>query len=151
MSNPPFTIVVLVLVFSYTLNQLQGLQKKHVVVVGDSNIVGTPLSVLLRDAGAGTVTVCHRIAYTNIFEDRFMHAQRRQLRPHAHACLPRLPGPYSATVTAAECPAEDDCSNLRADEDHYDSPRRVCTPPDAARVNVTQKPDSTQVVVEVWC
>jgi 5,10-methylene-tetrahydrofolate dehydrogenase/methenyl tetrahydrofolate cyclohydrolase len=33
------------------------------VVVGDSNIVGTPLSGLLRDQGAATVTVCHRVSY----------------------------------------------------------------------------------------
>ena len=33
------------------------------VVVGDSNVVGTPLAVMLRDRGAATVTVCHRISY----------------------------------------------------------------------------------------
>lgn len=36
---------------------------KTVVVVGDSNIVGTPLSVLLRDEKAAIVTVCHGICY----------------------------------------------------------------------------------------
>lgn len=73
------------------------MQKKHVVVLGDSNIVGTPLSVLLRDAGAGTVTVCHRIAYNNLFDDRTPPCTRTpQLR--ADACLPRLPGPYSAEM-----------------------------------------------------
>lgn len=66
------------------------MQKKHVVVVGDSNIVGTPLSVLLRDAGAGTVTVCHRIAYNNLFEDRSAPRMRTQLR--ADACLPSSRG-----------------------------------------------------------
>lgn len=69
------------------------MQKKHVVVVGDSNIVGTPLSVLLRDAGAGTVTVCHRIAYNNLFGDRAAARMSPQLQ--VDACLPRLPGPYS--------------------------------------------------------
>ena len=33
------------------------------VVVGDSNVVGTPLAVMLRDHGAAAVTVCHRISY----------------------------------------------------------------------------------------
>ena len=35
---------------------------KHVVVLGNSNTVGTPLSMLCRDAGATAVTVCHRTA-----------------------------------------------------------------------------------------
>ena len=68
------------------------MQRKNVVVVGDSNIVGTPLAVMLRDAGAGTVTVCHRIAYSNIFGDR-SRAERGEARAGAAACLPRLPGP----------------------------------------------------------
>ena len=76
------------------------MQKKHVVVVGDSNIVGTPLSVLLRDAGAGTVTVCHRIAYNNLFSDRAAPRMGPQLR--ADACLPRLPGPYSPEKDSQE-------------------------------------------------
>lgn len=33
------------------------------VVVGDSNVVGTPLAVMLRDRGAAAVTVCHRTSY----------------------------------------------------------------------------------------
>jgi 5,10-methylene-tetrahydrofolate dehydrogenase/methenyl tetrahydrofolate cyclohydrolase len=33
---------------------------KHAVVLGDSNIVGLPLSMMLRDEGAAAVTVCHR-------------------------------------------------------------------------------------------
>ena len=33
------------------------------VVLGDSNVVGTPLAAMLRDRGAATVTVCHRISY----------------------------------------------------------------------------------------
>ena len=36
---------------------------KSCVVVGDSNVVGTPLAVMLRDHGAAAVTVCHRISY----------------------------------------------------------------------------------------
>jgi 5,10-methylene-tetrahydrofolate dehydrogenase/methenyl tetrahydrofolate cyclohydrolase len=33
---------------------------KTAVVLGDSNIVGTPLAALLRDEGAALVTICHR-------------------------------------------------------------------------------------------
>ena len=40
--------------------QIQG---KSCVVVGDSNIVGTPLAAMLRDKGAAAVTVCHRLSY----------------------------------------------------------------------------------------
>lgn len=129
------------------------LQKKHVVVVGDSNIVGTPLSVLLRDAGAGTVTVCHRIAYNNIFEDRLLHGKSRQLRSHAHACLPRLPGPYSPVDTTAdsigEIPRVTDSAQVQVAELKQDVSRRSCSPPDAARVAVVQKSDATEIIVEV--
>ena len=53
-------------------------QRRSVVVLGDSNIVGTPLSAMLRDAGAGTVTVCHRTSYAGLFdEDAHGHAQVR--------------------------------------------------------------------------
>jgi hypothetical protein len=86
---------------------ITAVQKKHVVVVGDSNIVGTPLSVLLRDAGAGTVTVCHRIAYNNLFDDRTAPRMRQQLR--ADACLPRLPGPYNP----GPCQAQSEGSRQR--------------------------------------
>jgi methylenetetrahydrofolate dehydrogenase (NADP+)/methenyltetrahydrofolate cyclohydrolase len=33
------------------------------VVVGDSNVVGTPLAVMMRDRGAAAVTICHRLSY----------------------------------------------------------------------------------------
>jgi 5,10-methylene-tetrahydrofolate dehydrogenase/methenyl tetrahydrofolate cyclohydrolase len=36
---------------------------KTAVIVGDSNIVGMPLAMLLRDRGAAAVTVCHRPSY----------------------------------------------------------------------------------------
>lgn len=62
------------------------------MVVGDSNIVGIPLSAMLRDAGAATVTVCHRIAYRNLFADR-RRKDVAAFRASADACLPRLPGP----------------------------------------------------------
>lgn len=122
------------------------------MVVGDSNIVGTPLSVLLRDAGAGTVTVCHRIAYTNIFEDRLAHAKVRQLRSHAHACLPRLPGPYSrmgAAQSTVDTQNGSDSAKTREAESMVHMPQRPCSPPDAARVTVEQKQDATTVIVEV--
>lgn len=96
--------------------------KKHVVVVGDSNIVGTPLSVLLRDAGAGTVTVCHRIAYNNLFEDRAAPDLRQQL--HADACLPRLPGPYSpeAVPKDGQVPWLSAASGFGDEDSHRRSP-----------------------------
>ena len=40
-----------------------GVRGRRAVVVGDSNIVGTPLAVLLREAGAAAVTICHRLSY----------------------------------------------------------------------------------------
>lgn len=38
-------------------------QGKNCVVLGDSNIVGTPLAAMLRDKGAAAVTICHRRSY----------------------------------------------------------------------------------------
>lgn len=67
---------------------------KHVVILGDSNIVGTPLSMLLRDTGAGTVTVCHRMSYADLFRDRSSR-HCSNARAQSAACLPRLPGPQS--------------------------------------------------------
>lgn len=58
------------------------------VVLGDSNIVGTPMAGLLRSAGAATVTVCSRPSYQKYFEDGH--------RAAADVCLPRLPGPQPA-------------------------------------------------------
>lgn len=59
------------------------------VVLGDSNIVGTPLAGLLRDLGAAVVTICHRMSYNEWFEGDW----EQQQRARARACLPRLPGP----------------------------------------------------------
>ena len=42
---------------------------RSVVVMGDSNIVGMPLAMLFRDAGAATVTVLHRTSYRELFDD----------------------------------------------------------------------------------
>jgi hypothetical protein len=35
---------------------------KTAVVLGDSNIVGTPIAALLRDAGVAMATMCHRVS-----------------------------------------------------------------------------------------
>eukprot|EP00955_Chlamydomonas_euryale_P108778 365875-Chlamydomonas_euryale.AAC.5 len=40
------------------------------VIMGDSNVVGTPLAAMLRDRGAASVTVCHRTSYAEWFEDQ---------------------------------------------------------------------------------
>ncbi|KAG2440372.1 hypothetical protein HXX76_004477 [Chlamydomonas incerta] len=65
-------------------------QGKNCVVLGDSNIVGTPLAAMLRDKGAAAVTICHRRSYREWFEDQ-QEVQRK--RAAAAVCLPRLPGP----------------------------------------------------------
>ena len=44
-----------------------GVRGKSVAIVGDSNIVGMPLAMLFRDAGAATVTVVHRSSYSGLF------------------------------------------------------------------------------------
>lgn len=67
----------------------------HAVIVGDSNIVGTPLSMLLRDAGAAAVTVCHRVS-TPAQPIEGFHAQEAERRAQAGVCLPRTPGPRLA-------------------------------------------------------
>ncbi|KAL4458107.1 hypothetical protein ABPG75_012972 [Micractinium tetrahymenae] len=68
---------------------------KSVVVMGDSNIVGMPLAMLFRDAGAATVTVLHRTSYRELFTDA-TSAERATQRAQASACLPRIPGPVAA-------------------------------------------------------
>lgn len=67
---------------------------KRAVIIGDSNIVGTPMAMLLRDQGAGFVTVCHRAAYASWFGDKDVE---ERIRAYARACAPRLPGPSSKT------------------------------------------------------
>eukprot|EP00798_Chlamydomonas_sp_ICE-L_P002795 gene2795-12670_t len=116
------------------------------VVVGDSNIVGTPIAAMMRDLGAATVTICHRISYQDrpiasgplegkavasgpaantqvgplastktlvlflqpespssftaqLFQDS---VQVQQMRSHAAACLPQLPGPSRSVAEAYE-------------------------------------------------
>ncbi|GIL43612.1 hypothetical protein Vafri_1263 [Volvox africanus] len=65
-------------------------QGKTCVVLGDSNIVGTPLAAMLRDKGAAAVTICHRRSYREWFEDQ---EQVQCTRAAAAVCLPPLPGP----------------------------------------------------------
>ncbi|GIL72397.1 hypothetical protein Vretimale_4207, partial [Volvox reticuliferus] len=66
------------------------IQGKTCVVLGDSNIVGTPLAAMLRDKGAAAVTICHRRSYREWFEDQ---EQVQRTRAAAAVCLPPLPGP----------------------------------------------------------
>ena len=93
--------------------QLQG---KKAVVIGDSNVVGTPLAMLLRDSGVAALTVCHRSSFQDLFASA---VQPKQARMEANACLPRTPGPaaYSlasktsaAALHQAETPAHDNSS-----------------------------------------
>jgi len=66
---------------------------KRAVVLGNSNTVGTPLSMLLRDAGAASVTVCHRTALDFIGPNKpgYPHkAEQPEHRAQAEACLPPL-------------------------------------------------------------
>ena len=46
-----------------------GVAGRSVVIAGDSNIVGMPLAMLFRDAGAATVTVVHRSSYAGLFAE----------------------------------------------------------------------------------
>lgn len=43
------------------------IKDRSVAIVGDSNIVGMPLAMLLRDEGASTVTVVHKTSYSSLF------------------------------------------------------------------------------------
>jgi 5,10-methylene-tetrahydrofolate dehydrogenase/methenyl tetrahydrofolate cyclohydrolase len=66
-------------------------QGKTVVVIGDSNIVGMPLSMLLRDHGAASVTVVHRTSYRELFDS----GEDALRRARARACLPGVPSQAS--------------------------------------------------------
>jgi 5,10-methylene-tetrahydrofolate dehydrogenase/methenyl tetrahydrofolate cyclohydrolase len=101
---------------------------RSVAIVGDSNIVGMPLAMLFRDAGAANVTVVHRSSYGELFADgrrwaapappaaaagggggaAAAAAAAAAARAAAAACAPRLPGParpyavsYSSGLRAA--------------------------------------------------
>lgn len=79
------------LVSSYAPTQLEG---KTAVVVGDSNVVGLPLAMLLREHHVAAVTICHRTALQELYasEQDVCHASAQQ-RAQVGVCLPRLPGP----------------------------------------------------------
>lgn len=64
---------------------------KRVVILGNSNTVGTPLSVLLRDEGASAVTVCHctSIDFANQ-RKHYSKVEDGTIRAVADACLPPL-------------------------------------------------------------
>lgn len=62
---------------------------KTAVIVGDSNIVGMPLAMLLRDRGAAAVTVCHRLSYqvgALVLPQAQPRAVRSHLLVHRGAC-----------------------------------------------------------------
>lgn len=46
-------------------------------LISTLQVVGTPLSCLLRDRGAAAVTVCHRVSLSEWFEDQ------EQVGPHS--------------------------------------------------------------------
>ena len=112
------------------LMKLNGIEieNKTAVVVGDSNCVGIPLSVLLRNENAAIVSVCHGISYKEwasrlqplsvswmhgwvcrLFEDP---ERIQQSRVEADTCNPALPGPIdrwsidSMEKHDAQCPIE---------------------------------------------
>ena len=72
---------------------------KKAVILGNSNTVGIPLSMILRDEGAAAVTVCHCTArdFVNQVESEggsneaaTMYLEDGNVRAVAHACLPPL-------------------------------------------------------------
>jgi len=77
------------------------IEGKRVVILGNSNTVGIPLSMLLRDEGAAAVTVCHCTAmdFQNLREEarprprseHYIEDQDGSVRALADACLPPLP------------------------------------------------------------
>ena len=64
------------------------------VILGNSNTVGIPLSMLLRDEGCASVTVCHCTALDFAEHGNHqvlgLHSQDRDIRAVADACLPPL-------------------------------------------------------------
>ncbi|GMH32684.1 hypothetical protein BSKO_00518 [Bryopsis sp. KO-2023] len=88
------------------------LTNKTAVVLGDSNIVGTPLSVLLRNRGTAIVTVCHGPSYKKLFEHK---EEVDGWRAAAEACNPVLPGPvgrWSVDHAMKELPRTKACEPL---------------------------------------
>ena len=76
------------------------LQGKKAVVIGDSNVVGTPLAMLLRDSGVAALTVCHRSSFQDLF------AQAAPVQEHARVqadvCLPSTPGPAAYSLASQQ-------------------------------------------------
>lgn len=77
------------------------LKGKRAVVIGDSNVVGTPLAMLLRDSGVAALTVCHRSSYQDLFDRAAQHKQE-QARAEANSCLPNIPGPETYSLAGSE-------------------------------------------------
>jgi 5,10-methylene-tetrahydrofolate dehydrogenase/methenyl tetrahydrofolate cyclohydrolase len=123
---------------------------RSIAIVGDSNIVGMPLAMLLRDEGASTVTVVHKTSYSGLFtpepqEGAVVEGSRRLDRglesPHdraeAGACLPHHPGPrpyeisYSSACrdAYASSPAPDTSPSMEA-ATSSPSEAAVVPPPD---------------------
>ncbi|QDZ18587.1 5,10-methylenetetrahydrofolate dehydrogenase [Chloropicon primus] len=63
---------------------------KKAVVLGNSNTVGMPLSMLLRDEGCVSVTVCHCTAWDFVSQNQEHRRACSNLRAAAEACLPPL-------------------------------------------------------------
>lgn len=83
------------------------LQGKRAVVIGDSNVVGTPLAMLLRDSGVAALTVCHRSSYQDFFDRAATSCQQQeQARLQADVCLPNVPGPDTYSSSSAKTAAE---------------------------------------------
>jgi len=91
---------------------------KRAVIVGNSNTVGTPLSMLLRDAGAISVTLCHRTAL-----DSDLQAAAGGGPPGGGDAGGAGPGGRAAAgVGGAGAPEEGEAAGLRADAE-------ACLPP----------------------
>lgn len=75
---------------------------KEAVLMGDSNIVGTPLAMLLRDSGIAAHTICSRPSMQALFDDWKLGTKRAA----AQVCLPRLPGPQAQPGEGNSEPSE---------------------------------------------
>ncbi|PSC72850.1 bifunctional 2-like [Micractinium conductrix] len=115
---------------------------RNVVVMGDSNIVGMPLAMLFRDAGAATVTVLHRTSYRELFNDA-TSSERANQRAAAAACLPRIPGPVVAHAAgfreAAAQPAAEEAAAPHPYQVDYSSSLRDAYRPQGAQQQQQQQ------------
>lgn len=64
---------------------------KTAVVIGDSDVVGTPLAMLLQANGVAALTVCPRSSYPEAFKSSHSNSEHSQARADAGACLPHQP------------------------------------------------------------